>query len=163
MKTMSKPLMPWRRVSILFLFMVVATGLLARAIDMQVLSSDFGAAMRMVVSPGQEGKGIMHMPAGQSSHPLSPYYSSGHEDWVNGKVRFKQLWPGWGVRCFGMGMAGVWIEILGMASWGDEMTRIGSRVWPGNSDIPGRPDRAHRAPAVQSEKMWRRPPRRLPC
>jgi len=52
----------------------------------KVLSSDFGAAVRMVVAPGQEGKGIMHMPAGQSSHPLSPYYSSGHEDWVNGKA-----------------------------------------------------------------------------
>jgi penicillin amidase len=51
----------------------------------RVLGSDFGASMRMVVSPGKESQGIMHMPAGQSSHPFSPYYSRGHEDWVNGK------------------------------------------------------------------------------
>ena len=51
----------------------------------KVLGSDFGASMRMVVSPGQEKNGIMHMPAGQSSHPLSSYYSKGHQDWVAGK------------------------------------------------------------------------------
>ncbi len=52
----------------------------------KVLGSDFGASMRMVVSPGQEQNGIMHMPAGQSSHPLSAYYSKGHQDWVDGKA-----------------------------------------------------------------------------
>jgi penicillin amidase len=26
----------------------------------------------------------MHMPAGQSGHPLSDFYSRGHEDWVDG-------------------------------------------------------------------------------
>ncbi len=51
----------------------------------KVLGSNFGASMRMVVAPGQEEKGIMHMPAGQSSHPLSAYYSKGHQDWVAGK------------------------------------------------------------------------------
>jgi len=51
----------------------------------KVLGSDFGASMRMVVSPGQEKDGIMHMPGGQSSHPLSSYYSKGHQDWVLGK------------------------------------------------------------------------------
>jgi penicillin amidase len=25
------------------------------------------------------------MPGGQSAHPLSPYYGSGHEDWVTGR------------------------------------------------------------------------------
>ncbi len=50
----------------------------------KVLSGDFGASMRMVVTPGQEENGIMHMPAGQSSHPLSSYYSHGHQDWVDG-------------------------------------------------------------------------------
>ncbi len=51
----------------------------------KVAGSDFGASMRMVVSPGHEDRGIMHMPAGQSSHPLSSYYSKGHQDWLEGK------------------------------------------------------------------------------
>ena len=51
----------------------------------KVLKSHFGASMRMVVSPGHEKQGIFHMPTGQSSHPLSPYYSRGHEDWVKGR------------------------------------------------------------------------------
>ena len=29
---------------------------------------------RMIVSPGREADGIMHMPTGQSGHPLSPFY-----------------------------------------------------------------------------------------
>ena len=27
----------------------------------------------------------MQMPAGQSGHPLSPFYSKGHQDWVHGR------------------------------------------------------------------------------
>ncbi|MEX0709506.1 MAG: penicillin acylase family protein [Woeseia sp.] len=44
----------------------------------------FGASERFAVSPGDEGGGYMHMPAGQSGHPLSPYYRRGHADWVEG-------------------------------------------------------------------------------
>ncbi|MCI0392287.1 MAG: penicillin acylase family protein [Acidobacteria bacterium] len=47
-------------------------------------SPDFGASMRMVVSPGREESGILHMPAGQSGHPFSAYYSNGHAAWVKG-------------------------------------------------------------------------------
>jgi penicillin G amidase len=43
-----------------------------------------GASERMVVSPGREAEGIMHMPTGQSGHPLSPFYSNSHSAWVNG-------------------------------------------------------------------------------
>jgi penicillin amidase len=43
-----------------------------------------GASERMVVSPGREGEGIMHMPTGQSGHPLSPFYANSHEAWLNG-------------------------------------------------------------------------------
>jgi penicillin amidase len=43
-----------------------------------------GASERMVVSPGKEESAILHMPGGQSGHPLSPYYRLGHEDWVQG-------------------------------------------------------------------------------
>ncbi len=43
-----------------------------------------GASQRMVVSPGREADGIMHMPTGQSGHPLSPFYANSHAAWVNG-------------------------------------------------------------------------------
>ncbi len=44
----------------------------------------FGASERMVVSPGREERGIFHMPAGQSGHPLSRHYRAGHSAWVEG-------------------------------------------------------------------------------
>ena len=44
----------------------------------------FGASQRMVVSPGHEADGIIHMPGGQSGHPLSPFWGAGHQDWVHG-------------------------------------------------------------------------------
>lgn len=44
-----------------------------------------GASQRMVVSPGNEKDGIFHMPGGQSSHPLSPFYRAGHEAWAKGE------------------------------------------------------------------------------
>jgi penicillin amidase len=45
-----------------------------------------GASQRMAVSPGREEDGYMHMPCGQSGHPLSPHYSDGHEAWEQGKA-----------------------------------------------------------------------------
>ncbi len=45
----------------------------------------FGASQRMVVSPGREAEGIIHMPGGQSGHPLSPFWGAGHDDWVHGR------------------------------------------------------------------------------
>ncbi|TYT25423.1 penicillin acylase family protein [Luteimonas viscosa] len=45
----------------------------------------FGASERMVVSPGREADGILHMPGGQSGHPLSPFWGAGHDDWVHGR------------------------------------------------------------------------------
>ena len=50
----------------------------------QVHSGSIGSSDRMVVSPGHENEGIMHMPTGQSGHPLSPFYANSHEAWVNG-------------------------------------------------------------------------------
>ena len=44
----------------------------------------FGASERFAVAPGDEANGYLHMPAGQSGHPLSEYYSRGHDDWVQG-------------------------------------------------------------------------------
>ncbi len=52
----------------------------------RVQGPSFGASQRMVVSPGHEADGIVHMPGGQSGHPLSPYWGAGHEDWVHGRA-----------------------------------------------------------------------------
>lgn len=43
------------------------------------------ASERMIVSPGREASGIMHMPTGQSGHPLSPFYANSHEAWLKGE------------------------------------------------------------------------------
>jgi penicillin amidase len=44
-----------------------------------------GASQRMAVSPGREAEGYLHMPCGQSGHPLSPHYRDGHAAWAEGK------------------------------------------------------------------------------
>ncbi|MGI9247462.1 MAG: penicillin acylase family protein, partial [Woeseiaceae bacterium] len=44
----------------------------------------FGASERFSVSPGDEANSILHMPTGQSGHPLSRFYEQGHEEWVKG-------------------------------------------------------------------------------
>lgn len=51
----------------------------------RVQSPDFGASERFVVSPGREAEGLMHLPGGQSGHPLSPYFRAGHDAWVKGE------------------------------------------------------------------------------
>lgn len=51
----------------------------------RVQSVAFGASQRSVISPGAEDRAIAHTPAGQSGHPLSPYYAAGHEDWAQGR------------------------------------------------------------------------------
>ena len=51
----------------------------------RVQGPSFGASQRMVVAPGHEADGILHMPGGQSGHPLSPFWGAGHEDWVHGR------------------------------------------------------------------------------
>jgi penicillin amidase len=43
-----------------------------------------GPSERMAVSPGREHEGILHMPTGQSGHPLSPHYRDQHQAWVRG-------------------------------------------------------------------------------
>jgi len=51
----------------------------------RVVAPDFGGSERMVVSPGHEEEGIIHMPGGQSGNPLSPFWGAGHEAWVHGE------------------------------------------------------------------------------
>nr|WP_241093307.1 penicillin acylase family protein [Xanthomonas sp.] len=52
----------------------------------RVQRPDFGASERIVVAPGHEADGIVHMPGGQSGHPLSPFWGAGHADWVQGRA-----------------------------------------------------------------------------
>ena len=51
----------------------------------RVQSPTFGASERFGVSPGHETEGYLHMPGGQSGHPLSPFYRAGHDDWAHGR------------------------------------------------------------------------------
>ena len=44
-----------------------------------------GPSERMVVSPGHEAEGILHIPTGQSGHPLSPHYGDEYRAWLNGE------------------------------------------------------------------------------
>jgi penicillin amidase len=45
-----------------------------------------GASERLAVSPGRESEGYLHMPAGQSGHPLSPHYRDAHGAWERGEA-----------------------------------------------------------------------------
>ncbi len=51
----------------------------------RVATPGFGASERLDAMPGHEAQSILHMPGGQSDNPLSPYYSAGQEDWLNGR------------------------------------------------------------------------------
>ncbi|MGH8588728.1 MAG: penicillin acylase family protein, partial [Gammaproteobacteria bacterium] len=45
-----------------------------------------GASERMVVSPGHEADAILHLPGGQSGHPLSAHYRDQYRDWLEGRA-----------------------------------------------------------------------------
>jgi penicillin amidase len=50
----------------------------------RVLTPRSGASQRLVVSPGHEASGILHMPGGQSGHPLSAHFGDQQRAWVDG-------------------------------------------------------------------------------
>ena len=50
----------------------------------RVQDGAFGASERFAVSPGHEEQGYIHVPGGQSGHPLSPYYRAGFRQWALG-------------------------------------------------------------------------------
>lgn len=52
----------------------------------RVARPSHGASLRFAVAPGHEETGIMHLPAGQSGNPLSPFYRAGHDAWLNGEA-----------------------------------------------------------------------------
>ena len=90
---------PWGRVNTAAIQHPLSRALpvLARWLDMpagplpgdwstpRVQSPRFGASERFGVSPGREAAGYLHMPGGQSGHPLSPFYRAGHDAWVRGE------------------------------------------------------------------------------
>jgi penicillin amidase len=51
----------------------------------RVQDGSIGASERFAVSPGHEDQGYIHLPGGQSGHPLSPYYRAGFMDWAIGR------------------------------------------------------------------------------
>jgi len=51
----------------------------------RVQGPSFGASERMVVSPGHERDGLIHVPGGQSGNPLSPFWGVGHTAWAHGE------------------------------------------------------------------------------
>jgi len=52
----------------------------------RVQDGAFGQSERFAVSPGHEGEGYLHIPGGQSGHPLSPYYRAGFDAWARGQA-----------------------------------------------------------------------------
>ena len=48
----------------------------------KVREKGFGANARLVLSPGSNQQNLIAMPVGQSSNPLSSYWSVGHEEWA---------------------------------------------------------------------------------
>lgn len=57
-------------------FCVLVAGLLGGTL--------YGPTLRMVVAPGDEQRAILHMPGGQSGHPLSRRYRDQHAAWADG-------------------------------------------------------------------------------
>ncbi|MCS5564687.1 MAG: penicillin acylase family protein [Methylococcales bacterium] len=51
----------------------------------RVISQGLSASERLVISPGQFGRGILHLPGGQSGHFLSDNYSDQYPYWANGR------------------------------------------------------------------------------
>jgi penicillin amidase len=64
-----------------------ADELSGHASAVRAVGRSFGASERLVVSPGHEEDGILHLPCGQSGHPLSSHYADGHAAWVRGEPR----------------------------------------------------------------------------
>ena len=50
----------------------------------RVASPRSGASERFVSSPGHDATAILHMPGGQSGHPLSAHYGDQQPSWVSG-------------------------------------------------------------------------------
>lgn len=63
-----------------------ATPLPGHSSAVRVQGVAFGASERLVVSPGHEVDGILHIPGGQSGHFMSEHYSDGFAAWCKGEA-----------------------------------------------------------------------------
>lgn len=52
----------------------------------RVQAPNFGASQRLVIAPGREEQALLHMPGGQSGHPLSPHYRNSLGSWMHGEA-----------------------------------------------------------------------------
>lgn len=50
----------------------------------RVQRPDFGASLRLVISPGREQEAIFQMPGGQSGNPISSHYDDSYDQWTRG-------------------------------------------------------------------------------
>ena len=58
----------------------------------KINQKNFGANVRLVLSPGEDFQGLVSMPLGQTANPFSRYWLRGHTDWVNDQPN--RLTPG---------------------------------------------------------------------
>jgi penicillin amidase len=54
-------------------------------ISLRVAAPSYGAVVRMVVSPGAPGDGVLELAGGQSGHFLSPQFRDFHGEWLEGR------------------------------------------------------------------------------
>jgi len=50
----------------------------------RVQSPDYGATLRLVVSPGREAEGFFQMPGGESGNPISDHFDDLYDSWATG-------------------------------------------------------------------------------
>ncbi|MCP3906171.1 MAG: penicillin acylase family protein [Planctomycetes bacterium] len=62
-----------------------AAPLSGHQLAVRVATPSYGASTRMVVGPSRPGSGYLHIPAGQSGHPMSPHYRDSHPAWLAGE------------------------------------------------------------------------------
>jgi len=54
-------------------------------VSVRVAAPNYGAVIRMAVSPAEQSAGILQMAGGQSGHFLSPNFADLNEDWLSGE------------------------------------------------------------------------------
>ena len=53
-------------------------------VSLRVAAPNYGAVLRMAVSPAAPENGVLELAGGQSGHFLSPHFRDLQQDWVDG-------------------------------------------------------------------------------